>query len=784
MSSLVQLTEGMVFAGDFRVVRPLSAGGMGAVYVVEQVSTGMQRALKLMHPQLVTDPALRRRFEQEARVGSQIDSEHVVQVLAAGVDAPTGMPWLVMELLKGEDLAGYVARSGPIAPSMVRQIFDQLCHALGAAHASGIVHRDLKPENIYLLQAKRAGVQFMVKVLDFGIAKIVADAKKTETAALGSPMWMSPEQTARGHQISPASDVWALGLIGFHLLTGRYYWRSAEDHQATLTNLLREIVLDTMAPPSQRAAELGCGEKLPRGFDSWFERCCARDPRGRFQTASEANSEFQRILAGAPDVSNPAQTPYNAALAPTGYAAPATGAFGPPAGTPPYGPPPGQAQRAPTPAYGPPPVHALGPTQTPPFGPGGTPAYGPPPAAINPPTAYAPPPPPQAFLHGGTPPPPQQGSDAMYGPGTPIAGSYTNPRPDYGPPMGPPAQPMPAAAPQGKSSMGLVLGLLAGVVVIGGGIGAFVVFGGKKDSGKTGTTGSAASSGSAVPSSAAAAPAAHPSDDISGKMTPLPSGTFQMGSKDEDDEKPIHEVKVAAFEMDTTEVTVSAWKACEKAGVCRVAPSTIEIDEITEAYKKAATKYCNGGRTDHLDHPINCVDWSDAAGFCTWAGKRLPTEAEWEYAARVTKAGTAEPRLYPWGKAPPDPMLVNGCGTECVAMLKREDLLVKGQTTDPMYKGDDQFSTTSPVSSFPRGATDLGIQDMSGNVSEWTADWYTDKYPVSGFAAANGTKRVNRGGSWDEQDARWVRSTARAKDPPGARDVILGFRCARDAKQP
>ncbi len=778
MSSLVQLTEGMVFAGDYRVVRPLSAGGMGAVYVVEQVSTGMQRALKLMHPQLVTDPALRRRFEQEARVGSQIDSEHVVQVLAAGVDAPSGMPWLVMELLKGEDLAAYVTRSGAIAPSMVRQIFDQLCHALGAAHASGIVHRDLKPENIYLLQAKRAGVQFMVKVLDFGIAKIVADAKKTETAALGSPMWMSPEQTARGHQISPASDVWALGLIGFHVLTGRYYWRSAEDHQATLTNLLREIVLDTMAPPSQRAAELGCGEKLPRGFDPWFERCCARDPRGRFQTASEANSEFQRILAGAPDVSNPAQTPFNAALAPTGYAAPSPAVYGPPPGTPPYGPPPGQ-MRAPTPPYGPPPSQALGPTQTPPFGPqhGGTPAYGPPPAAMNPATAYAPPPPPQAFLHGGTPPPQQpQAADAMYGPGTPVAGSYTNPRPDYGPPMQP-AQPMPGAAPpKSGSSMGLVLGLLAGVVVIGGGVGAFLMLGGKKDPAKTVTTGSAAT-GSSAPSGTGSSGPAHPSDDVTGKMTQVPGGTFQMGSKDEDDEKPIHEMKLASFELDTTEVTVTAWKACEAATACRAAPTTIDFEDITEAEKKSS-KYCNGGRTDHMDHPINCVEWTDAVAFCKWAGKRLPKEAEWEYAARATKAGGTDTRNFPWGKASPDPLLVNACGTECVAMLKREDLFEKDQSTDPLYKGDDAFPVTAPVGSFPKGASDLGILDLSGNVSEWIDDWY-GPYSATGAPLETGKKHVIRGGSWEQQAPRRLRTTGRGKDVPTYRDIIHGFRCAR-----
>jgi formylglycine-generating enzyme required for sulfatase activity/serine/threonine protein kinase len=769
MSSLVQLNEGTVFAGDFRVVKPLSAGGMGAVYVVEQVSTGMQRALKLMHPQLVTDPALRRRFEQEARVGSQIDSEHVVQVLAAGVDAPSGMPWLVMELLKGEDLAAYVQRTGCVAPAMVRQIFDQLCHALGAAHTAGIVHRDLKPENIYLAPAKRAGAQFTVKVLDFGIAKIVAEAKKTETAALGSPMWMSPEQTARGHQISPASDVWALGLIAFHLLTGRFYWRAAEDANATLTNLLREIVLDSMAPPTQRAAELGCGGRVPPAFDGWFARCVARDTRARFQHASEANAELQRLLASVPDM--PGAGPGNAAFAPTGYAPPM-------AGTPPFGNT-GGGMRPPTPPYGPPPSQALGPTTTPPHMPGQTPvygappvvqaptAYGAPPPIVGQPTAYAPPAPPQAFVGG----PPAHAGDAMYGPGTPVAGSYTNPRPDYGPPMTP-AQP--AAAPQ-KSSAGLVIGLIAALLVVGGGITAAVIL----IPGKSGAGGKNATSGTAATSStppSAAPTSSGPSEDITGKLTSIAGGAFQMGSKDEDDEKPVHEVKLAPYEIDTTEVTVTAWKACVAGGACRPDPNTVEFEGASDAEKKSA-KYCNASRGDRADHPINCVDWNDATAFCKWAGKRLPTEAEWEYAARAIKSGGVDSRTFPWGKSAPDPMYVNACGTECVALLKREDLLEKDQSTDPLYKSSDEYTLTSPVGSFPKGASDLGLMDMAGNVAEWVEDWY-GTYSLNG-PPQSGTKHVIRGGSWEQQATRRLRVFGRGKDETGFRDITTGFRCAR-----
>jgi len=267
---------------------------MGTVYVVEQLSTGKLRALKLMLPQLVSDPSLRKRFEQEARVGARIESEHIVDVVGAGVDAATGTPWLAMELLQGEDLATRVQRAGPIPLDELLRIFGQLCHAVAAAHDAGIVHRDLKPENIFLAQAKRAGVQTTVKVLDFGIAKLLAEARTTATAALGSPTWMAPEQTARGSVIGPATDVWALGLIAFFLLTGRHFWRCAEDDSSTLASLLREVVLDPMPLASERAREFA--GSVPAGFDSWFLRAVNREPSARFPSVRELLEALEGVL--------------------------------------------------------------------------------------------------------------------------------------------------------------------------------------------------------------------------------------------------------------------------------------------------------------------------------------------------------------------------------------------------------------------------------------------------------------------------------------------------------
>jgi serine/threonine protein kinase len=298
MADLYNLQPGSLFAGDFRVLRSLSTGGMGAVYVAEQVSTGKHRAVKVMLPQLVADPSLRKRFEQEARIASMIESEHVVEVVGAGIDT-TGLPWLAMELLSGEDLSKMVARRGALPVAEVLTLFEQLCHAVAAAHRAGIVHRDLKPENIFLAQAKRAGVTFTVKVLDFGIAKIVAEAKTKQTAAMGSPIWMAPEQAERS-PITPATDVWALGLVAFYLLTGRFFWKAANLEDATIPQLMREVLFEPIVPASVRTHELGLA--LPPAFDAWFARCVAREPAARFPDAGQAWAAMAAALGsgGAP----------------------------------------------------------------------------------------------------------------------------------------------------------------------------------------------------------------------------------------------------------------------------------------------------------------------------------------------------------------------------------------------------------------------------------------------------------------------------------------------------
>jgi tRNA A-37 threonylcarbamoyl transferase component Bud32 len=304
--STIDLSPGSIFAGQFRIVRPLAKGGMGAVYVVEQSGTGRERALKLMHPILIADEKSVERFEREARVGSLIDSDHVVEVVAAGVESKGPTPWLCMELLKGETLADRIEKRGLPPRDEVIEIMKQLGHAIVAAHKAGIIHRDLKPENIFLAESRREGAPFTLKVLDFGVATLTTELQGPKTTqGVGSPMWMAPEQTNTG-KVVPQTDLWAIGLIAFYLLTGQSYWVAAGTAGSTITALLVEIMVEPLVSASERAGVVAPNVPLPPGFDAWLSRLLVRDPRGRFATAEETFATLHAVLRGeSPRGSNP-----------------------------------------------------------------------------------------------------------------------------------------------------------------------------------------------------------------------------------------------------------------------------------------------------------------------------------------------------------------------------------------------------------------------------------------------------------------------------------------------
>jgi len=246
-------------------------------------------------------------------------------------------------------------------------------------------------------------------------------------------------------------------------------------------------------------------------------------------------------------------------------------------------------------------------------------------------------------------------------------------------------------------------------------------------------------------------------------MVEIPGGTFAMGSDGRDaneNEKPVHSVTVKSFRLDRTEVTVQAYSECVRAGAC----------SEPDAFRNERANFhifCNWKNPQNrLLHPINCVDFQQAKTFCAWANKRLPTEEEWEYAARAGSEG----RTYPWGSDKLDHTRLNACGKECPA-----NLVAKGfPRWEPLYEVDDGWPETAPVGSFPAGASKHGVLDLLGNVWEWTASEYAF---FDGSHAEK--KRIMRGGSWGGGDARTERSSNRFRLVPTSRAQFLGFRCAQ-----
>ncbi len=260
----------------------------------------------------------------------------------------------------------------------------------------------------------------------------------------------------------------------------------------------------------------------------------------------------------------------------------------------------------------------------------------------------------------------------------------------------------------------------------------------------------------------------------------IAGGDFFMGTNDGDDaaQKPAHPVKLSPYCIDKYEVTVARYVECSKSGKCLRANKTNETNPpLTPAEHAAYDGVCTAN-DPHEDskHPINCVDWDQAQRFCNEHGGRLPTEAEWELAARGHDG-----RTYPWGDDPPGPTTGNACGSECMAWAKKNG--VAREFDHAMYDADDGWATTAPVGSFPAGKSSFGVEDMLGNVSEWTSDFYAPytkdvRTTVSDpTGPATGTERVIRGGAWNAIYPEWAKPTLRFHQPQMNRSHGTGFRC-------
>ena len=270
--------------GQYRLKRRIGAGGMSEVYLAEHQLLKRPCALKLIRPG-VTDPRALQRFEREVRLTARLSHPNTVEVYDYG-RTEDGTYYYVMEYLRGLDLSALLKRHGPLPPGRVVYLLRQVCGALQEAHTAGLIHRDIKPSNIFA--ARRGGLGDVAKLLDFGFvlpAAILGEATLTvEGQILGTPLYMSPEQAQGGHELDGRSDIYALGGVAYHLLTGRPPFQAKGR-----ADMLIAHARDPVEPPSRvRPA-------IPEDLERVVLRCLAKPPDQRFPDAEALEQALAHV---------------------------------------------------------------------------------------------------------------------------------------------------------------------------------------------------------------------------------------------------------------------------------------------------------------------------------------------------------------------------------------------------------------------------------------------------------------------------------------------------------
>jgi eukaryotic-like serine/threonine-protein kinase len=306
---------GTVLGGRYRLETLIGRGAMGEVWKAQHLMLGTPLAVKLVDLAASSRPEILSRFEQEARAAAFIDSPHAVRILDYGNEG--SLAYIAMELLRGENLSSRLARLGRIEPRRVSALVVEMSRALSKAHAMGIVHRDIKPQNVMLAEVDGWEV---AKLLDFGIAKIMtesmwagditANGRIIETHAgliVGTPAYMSPEQTLGNGPLDGRSDLWQVAVVAFEAICGR---------RPFIGDNLGQLFVQICNAPIPRPSDVS---DVPAGFDAWFERATQRDPAARFQSADAMADALAAII---PPATAPAARAPAASLDPTAGVAP------------------------------------------------------------------------------------------------------------------------------------------------------------------------------------------------------------------------------------------------------------------------------------------------------------------------------------------------------------------------------------------------------------------------------------------------------------------------------
>lgn len=700
---------GETVAEKYRVESVVGEGGFAVVYRAMHQIWNRPVALKVFKALDEVPPEMRERllkeFVQEGALLAELSEKSAAIVQARDVGMLTTkrgivIPYMVLEWLEGRSLdaiieaerqgEGRVTRTFAEATALLQPV----AQALALAHDRGIAHRDVKPANIFVLGDPRA-VPPSIKLLDFGIAKVVQDVQKMSgsfTKTSGqitsfTPAYGAPEQFSREYGATgPWTDVFALALIFVELLTGR----EPLDGD-TLTQLAFSSV-DTNKRPTPRTVGIDVSDDV----EAVFIKALSVRTEHRFETAGAFWSALSAAIRGEDWRDAPNRASF--------VSSPDLGS-------------PGSV---------------------------GGPMRGPSRGITSPMQAVP--------------------SSSVPLPSPPSAGAAS-----------------------GKG--GLIAGI--GLLVLAGIGGAAFLATRKGDAGATpggGTAASAGASASSSPSASSVAAVASPKGCPS-NMVLIPGGPFFMGSKPAQgvppSETPPHPVKLSPYCIDRYEVTVAEYMDCSRGKGCERADDapTNDWDDITPAQKKIYDPLCNlNDPTGRAKHPVNCISWDQASTYCKIHKGSLPSEAQWEFAAR----GTSQNK-FPWGDDENLEGRLNACGSECLAWGKKND---PSNFSAAMYSFDDRWVHTSPVGSFPKGASQFGVEDMSGNVFEWVEDVYepyptkekgvalTEQVDPQGPKFEKDSTRGVRGGAWNSVQLFWLRPTYRWSRPPWYRTHGIGFRCA------
>ncbi len=282
-----------VLNNRFKVESKIGEGGFGAVYRGVQLATGRKVALKLLHPEMTKDENLVARFRREGMVLCNLRDAHTITTYDFD-QTPDGTLYIAMELLEGRSLHQLFHEQAPLEWRRVFKIQTEMCSSLAEAHAQGIVHRDLKPENIYL--ENRPGNPEFVKILDFGIAKVMRgesiDPQSPQLTATGQTLgtleYMSPEQLM-GKQLDGRSDVYALGVVAYEMITGRLPFPEAKGPAGLITAQLKQ----TPTPPSQANPKVG----IPPTADRVILKCLEKDKNNRYPDVSQLALALHEVIA-------------------------------------------------------------------------------------------------------------------------------------------------------------------------------------------------------------------------------------------------------------------------------------------------------------------------------------------------------------------------------------------------------------------------------------------------------------------------------------------------------